>query len=61
MLHEIIAKCQKDFYNDNLLILICNIFFTNLKNSNTLIKDNNSNFTLEDLKNNYDIFKICVE
>jgi hypothetical protein len=54
--------CEKSKFANNLSIFICNTFFMNLKNKNTLIKNNSdkNGFTMEDLKNNYDHFIACL-
>jgi hypothetical protein len=62
MLTKMGEDCEKSRFTNNLSILICNIFFMNLKTKNSLIKNNSnkSGFTLDDLKSNYEHFITCL-
>jgi phosphoribosylformylglycinamidine (FGAM) synthase-like amidotransferase family enzyme len=40
MLAKMGENCEKSNFTNNLSIFICNIFFTKLKNKNTLINNN---------------------
>jgi hypothetical protein len=62
MLVKMGEDCEKNKFANNLSILICNIFFMNLKSKNVLIKNtqNKSGFTLDDLKSNYEHFINCL-